>query len=183
MFQKINRIHKSIHKCNEREKFSFANLLMFPNKISADVWSILNDDDDNLKIEVYFTNTDYMIGGYIAEILQGYQIIHLKEIILNPKLKSTNYSKTMIEDLGEYGLNIFGENFKGIISTSNRDKNKKSIDEKHQAKIRALINSGGRIVVECARVKNQILHFVYIPYNGGLEQGEVKEIFRKVTHI
>lgn len=183
MFQEFPRIHKSIQQCNENEKFSFVNLLMFPEKLNKDSWASITQPQKNTKVEVYFTDTQYLVGGYIAEILDGYQVIYLKEIVLNPKLKSVNYTREMIYDVCNYGLDVFGENFKGVVATSQCLESKKSLDSKNKFKIRALINAGGKIVVECARVKNQILHLIYVPYNGGLEQNEVKEIFRKITHL
>jgi len=183
MFQDFPRAHKSIFNCNENEKFSFVNLLMFPESLNHDSWKSITHPKRDTKVEVYFTHTDYLVGGYIIEILHGYQIIYLKELVLNPKLKSKKYTREMIYDISNYGLDIFGENFKGIVATSQCSDNKKSLDNKNKLKIQALINAGGKIVVECARIKNQILHFIYIPYNGGLEQNEVKEIFKKVSCV
>jgi hypothetical protein len=181
VFQDIPRFHKSIQKCDENAKFAFANFLTFPDKITKEFWNSLTHPDEHMKIDLYFTNANFLIGGYMAEILDGYQIIHLQKITLNPKLKAKSYTREMMNDLSDFGLQLFGENFKGIVSTSQCTYKKKSLDKNNKIKIQAMINSGGKIVVECARIKSQILHFLYIPFNGGLDQSEVKEIFKKVT--
>jgi hypothetical protein len=42
------------------------------------------------------------------------------------------------------------------------------------------LNFGGKIVPECARLKNKFFHCIYVPYNGGCDSEEIKEIFKSI---
>jgi hypothetical protein len=169
-----------VKKCDEKDLISFANIVAWPNTKSTELISEITNPSENHIIELYFFETNTLIGGYIAKFIPGYQVIYLKEISIVPSLKSKIYGREMVERLGKIGLDIYGANFKGIVATSKCKQTKKSFDESSKYKIRALINAGGDIIVECAKIKNQILHLIFIPYNGGLEQNEVEEIFTKI---
>jgi len=177
----ISRYFKSIKDCKKSEIVSFANVLSWPNASPlSEIYDLINVDDNSL-INLYVFKTGSIIGGYIAKIIPSYQVIHLKQLAVVPNLKSKSYGREMIDHIGKIGLELFGSNFMGIVSTVQCTSSKKLIDEHNKYKIRALINSGGDIVLECAKIKNQILHLVFIPYNGGLDQNEVTEIFSKIT--
>ena len=177
------RYFKCIKQCKENDIISFANVMSWPYKKTPELINLLTNPSENHIIELCFLETDYLIGGYIAKIIPSYQVIYLQDLKIVPSLKSKIYGREMVEQLGKIGLDVYGANFKGIVATSECTQTKKAIDESNKYKIRSLINAGGEIIIECAKVKNQILHLVFIPYNGGLEQNEVEEIFNKIVRI
>ena len=65
-------------------------------------------------------------------------MIYVKDFVVSPKLKSTKYGRLLIDQIGRKGLEIFGENFKGILATSKKEK-----DEKGLYRNKVLFNSGG----------------------------------------
>jgi hypothetical protein len=180
MFQNLGKIYLLANECTDIEKISAANLLAFPNSVSIELYNDIFEPDENTISGILKTNTDFFIGFFIAKIIPGYQLIFIKDLVINPKLKSHTYGRDIVYYLGHMGLKIYNENFKGIVASSICKKSKKSLDDRNAYKLKSLVNAGGDLVVECARVKNNHLHFIYIPYNGGSESEEIKEVFRKL---
>ena len=169
-----------INKCSDIQKQSLANLIAFPDQISPELHHYIYNQPEDIICEILFTSSDHIIGGYIAKIIPAYQVICIKELAINPKLKSSRYGRLLIDRMGQKGLKIYGSNFRGIVATSFCTKKEKNKDI-YQSK--ALFNAGGKLVVECAKVKNKFLHFIYIPFNGGYKSDEVKEIFSTIFKI
>jgi hypothetical protein len=174
------RYFKPINSCKKDDLVSFANIVAWPNKKSPDLINVLTKPKDNHIIDLYFFQSNSLIGGYIAKYIPSYQVILLKELEIIPHLSSKIYGREMVENLGKIGLNAFDENFKGIVATTECTETKKSIDYSNKYKIRSLINAGGEIVVECIKHDDKIYHLIFVPYNGGLNKTEVEEIFNKI---
>lgn len=181
MFINLEKICKSTQLCTDTQKVSFANLISFPNDVDTELYSDIFIKSDDIISKIMMTNTSFIVGGYIVKLLPCYQIIYLKHLTINPQLKSNKYGLDLINDITQLGLDTFGENFKGVISFSISDQNKKFIDKKNTYKYISLLNSGSQIVTECAKQKNNYLHFIFVPKNGGLEQDEVKEMFKIIS--
>lgn len=177
----LTPIFKLNNQLSQIEKVSLANLIAFPNDVAQDLYDDIFNTNENTAIGMIVLSTGFIIGGFVIKIIPGYQSIALKEIIINPKLKSPKHTSRMIDFLGDYGLEIFGENFKGIFTTTLCNKNKKDLNNKNFVKRKSMLNSGAITVKECARVKNNFMHFIYIPFNGGHESDEVKEIFWQIA--
>lgn len=165
----------------EIEKVSLANLISFPVDVDHDLYSEIFNPDENILTGIYTLPSSFIIGGFVVKIFHGYQFFYVKDIAINPKLKSFKYANEIIQFLGDYGLHVFGENFKGIYSIVLCDKNGRNLNEKNILKKKCFLSSGAITVRERARIKNNFMHFIYIPYNGGHESDEVKEIFLQIT--
>lgn len=179
MFQDLEKIHLKFGKCTEKEKISAANLLAFPESVSPELYDNIFYSSELSLSGICKTKTDSIIGAYIARILPGYQLILLENLTINPMLKSRSYGREIIAHLGQEGLNFYGENFKGIVSPVKCNKNKKTSTENDAVLLKSMVNSGGAIVIEGAKIKNTHLHFIYFPYNGGSDSEEIKEVFKK----
>jgi hypothetical protein len=170
---------KSAADCPTQDRLSLANLLSFPDGVSLELLEDMTNPSENIFSEIYYSDNHHVMGGYIAEFVPAYNMIYVRELAINSKFKSKSYGREIFHRIGEMGLDIYQAEFKGILTSCLCLKNKKSFDEKNAYKLRAAINSGGKIIVECAKVKNNYLHFVCIGYNGGRDEGEIKEVFRK----
>lgn len=176
MFQGLEKLYLPFEKCTEKEKISAANLMVFPEAVTQELYDSIFYSCELSLGGICKTKADFIIGVYLARILPGYQLILLENISVNPALKSRSYGRDIINYLGEKGLSFYGENFKGIVSPIKCDKNKKSTDHK----LRSMINSGGSIVIEGVRAKNNHLRLIYFPYNGGSDNEEIQEVFKKI---
>lgn len=165
----------------KEEKFSLANMIAFPEKINDDLIHTILFPKENDIIEICITDTGCIIGGMIAKIIPSYQIIYLDELAISRNLKSKIYGLKLMDRLAEIGLQAFQSNFKGIICTPKCKKDKKTFDEKNKYKLRCMINSGAKIIIEQAKVKNDYFHLVFLPYNGGRDELEAIEIFKKLV--
>lgn len=180
MFQGLEKLYLPFEKCTEKEKISAANLMVFPEAVTQELYDSIFYSCELSLGGICKTKADFIIGVYLARILPGYQLILLENISVNPALKSRSYGRDIINYLGEKGLSFYGENFKGIVSPIKCDKNKKSTDHKSTSLLRSMINSCGSIVIEGVRAKNNHLRFIYFPYNGGSDNEEIQEVFKKI---
>jgi len=180
VFQGFEKLYLPFEKCTEKEKISAANLMAFPEAVTPELYDSIFYSCELSLGGICKTKADFIIGAYLARVLPGYQLILLENISVNPTLKSRSYGRDIINYLGEKGLSFYGENFKGIVSPIKCDKKKKSTDHKNAFLLRSMINSGGSLVVEGARAKNNHLHFIYFPYNGGSDNEEIQEVFKKI---
>jgi hypothetical protein len=174
-FIDLEKYYKNIYDANDIDKISLANMIAFPQEVSKELLHDIFIESDNMISEIIITGADYIIGGYISKIITGYMVIFVKEIIINPKLKSKQYAIEILSRIAEKGLELYGENFKGIVSLiPNNIKSKSNIKQNY------FLNFGGKIVPECARLKNKFFHCIYVPYNGGCDSEEIKEIFKSI---
>lgn len=180
MFQDYERLYLPFDKCTEKERISAANIIAFPEAVTPELYDNIFYSCELSLGGICKTKTDFFIGAYLAKILLGYQLILLDRLAINPLLKSRSYGRHIINNLTESGLSFYGENFKGIVSAVKCGKNKKSINENNALLLRSMINSGGSIIVEGARIKNDRLHLIYLPYNGGSDNEEIQEVFQKI---
>lgn len=159
--------------CDRKTQFSFANLLLFPEELTALSWSVLFDNNDVIA-EVLMTNTGFIIGGYSIQPDQTNNTIHVHKIVVNPQLKSTKYFSDLIEHICQRGHELFFDNFKGI-TTFYIKRDNGSLKEEYLMKSFAKV--GGIVVFEDKISKNKFLCFSVIPLNGGLTQNELHEIY------
>ena len=173
------RKYKPLNACTDIEKVSLANLIAFPENVSEALYADIFKPDDNSFTFLMFTEHGFLIGGCIAQIIPAYHAVYVKELVVIPQLKASKYGREMLNHLGDLALDVYGDSFVGIVATTNCDKKTKK-DRNNLYKSKSLFNAGGKLVVERAKLKKQFLHFIYIPFNGGNDTDEVKEIF---THL
>lgn len=171
-YRNEERCFKDISHCSDDEK-SFLHKLLFPDSKNLELYS-----QKNIIAEVYVDSTGTMMGGYVAELMESDYMIHLINFDMVKEFKSRIYGRNLMYRAGYIGVKTYGKNFKGIIAATESSK-----DHKNIYKHRYLFNTGGRLIIENAKVKNNQLHLVYIPYNGGQDCEKVKEIFQKLYEI
>lgn len=173
-FQK--RFFKDVSHCTDGEKISICNLIAYPLPPSKELIKDVFSPDENTIVELLITETGFIVGCYIAVMIVPYKVYYLKRFAINPQLKARIYGREIIHRIEDKGLSVYNENFMGIVATSSCDKYKKN-KENNLYKNKILFNTGGKLVAICAGVKNQILHLIYIPCNGGRDYDEIQEVF------
>lgn len=161
--------------CSESDRKTLSDYIVFPYGGQY----VFDFTEDTIS-EIYYSSTKYIIGGYVVKIISQHKLIYLTHLGINPGLKSRSYGKDIFNRIEEIGKKIYNKEFKGIVASSFCQKTKKSLDEKNAYKLRSAINSGGKIVVECAKVGDNFLHFVYIKNERGYDEREIKEIYKEI---
>ena len=174
-FIESNRNFKASHKCSDLQKVSFANLVSFPDDISQELYNDVFTKSDKTISEILISDSNFIIGGYIVQILSGYQVFFVKKIKINPRLKSNKYTQEVMARIIDQGLNTFDAKFKGIVivSESNRKKKLKSEED-------LLLKFGGILFYSWKKFENRYVRFIYLPANGGHDSDEAKEIFSTI---
>ena len=171
---KLDRNFVNIQNCTPEQIYSWTNLVSFPDNGDKELDLLQND---NSIFELLVSDSGAIIGGYSAHIIIGYQIFFLRQIKINPKLKSEKYIQEIIDRIVTVGMNTYDENFKGITTLSYFEKDKKKKIES------ILMDFGGYIIFKGAKVQDKFARCVYMPTNGGYQRDEIKEVFKIIIQL
>lgn len=174
----LNKNFININNCTKDQKLSFANLVSFPSLIDDELYNDVFGASDNKISELLIANSGMIIGGYIVYIVTGYQVFFLKKIKVNPKLKSTKYTKEILDRILELGLSVYDENFKGVVGISYFNKNKKTRKIENE-----FMDIKGYTIIFGSIIQNKSARLSYMSANGGYNSDEIKEVFQVVKNI
>ena len=165
----LNKKFVNINDCTNEQKFSFANLVSFPEAIPEDLFS-------NAISEIIITDSGMIIGGYIVTVIAGYQVLFIEKIKVNPKLKSSKYMREILDRVIEVGMSIYDENFKGVVGLSFFENKKEKKIEVDFMDVKGYTISYGSII------RDKSARLSYMPVNGGYTIDEVKEFFETIKN-
>ena len=173
-YSELDKYFVNIKDCSDSDKHKLFNDIFFRN---FEVF------EENIISEIYYNSNNYLIGGYSVKLLPKHNLIHLIDFGINSGLKSRIYGKNIISRVLYIGNKIYKKEFKGIVASSFCQITKKSLDEKNAYKLRSAINIGGKIVIECVKFKDDLMHIIYIKNDRGYDEQKIKEIYQEIFPV